>query len=585
MDIRTYLKNSILLFDGAMGTYCSEVIPESIGTPCELLNLSMPEEISKIHKAYIKSGAKAIKTNTFSANRITMNEKQCIEVIRSGWEIASRYSDSAYIFADIGPIAVTDSEDLFREYKFITDIFLSCSANCFLFETNSSIEAIAETASYIKAKNPDAFIIVSFASLPDGFTRTGQVTEKLIEACAKIKSIDAVGLNCASGAGHMARLIESIKIPDKYFSAMPNAGYPTVLGNRTFYDGSPAFFAEQIQRMITVGVKILGGCCGTTPEHIKAASKVIKLPSQAVKKIPNSYIKKEIKTNKFWVELCNPDKHPFAVELDPPESSDISKFIEGAKLLKENGASVITIADCPIGRPRMDSSLLACKLKRELDTDVLPHMTCRDRNLNATKALLLGLCAEDVHNVLIVTGDPVPTADRDEVKSVYNFNSRMLAVYISALAEKSLTTPFHIFAALNVNAHNFDIQLRIACEKEKNGVCGFLTQPILTDEAFENLKKARKVLHGKIAGGIFPIVSYKNACFLNSEVSGVKVSEKIISLYKNKTREEAEELAFNIALKTAQAISPFTDGFYLMTPFSRTELISRIMNGIRALDL
>ncbi len=583
MNIRDFLKENILLFDGSMGTYCGEVTSDSAGSPCELLNISAPEKIKQIHKEYIIAGARAIKTNTFCANRISFDTKNCKNIIKSGWQLANTFADEVFAFADIGPISVTDEQSLFEEYKFVVDLFLECGAENFLFETNSDLELLPEISGYIKSKNPNAFIIVSFASLPDGFTRSGKEAEKLISVAGDCKAIDAVGLNCASGARHMAGLIGNIKLPDKYFSAMPNAGYPTVLGNRTFYDGSPLYFANQIANMANNGVKILGGCCGTTPKHISEAFKALLKPDTTEIKSKPQTLKRTEKKNEFWQALCDPEKRPIAVELDPPENSDISKFMLAAEELKNKGAQVITVADCPIGRARMDSSLLACKLRRELNLQVLPHITCRDRNLNAIKALLLGLCAEEVHNVLIVTGDPIPTADRNEVKSVYNFNSRMLAGYITAISQKSLTTPFKIFAALNVNAQNFDVQLKIAKEKEKNGVCGFLTQPILTKQALENLKKAKAELKGKILGGIFPIVSYKNACFMNSEVSGVKVDDEIIALYESKDREEAEALALEISTQIAKEIYSYVDGYYLMTPFSRTELMSKIMKKINRL--
>ena len=259
--------------------------------------------------------------------------------------------------------------------------------------------------------------------------------------------------------------------------------------------------------------------------------------------------------------------------------------VEGVKRLRDAGADAVTIADCPIGRPRADSSLLACKLKRELGVEPLPHMTCRDRNLNATKALLLGLSIEGVHNVLLVTGDPIPSEDRDEVKSVFNFNSRRLAAYVSGLNENVLRTPFRIFGALNVNAKNFAAQLSVAREKEACGVSGFLTQPVLSREALENLKLARQTLRGKILGGIYPVVSHKNACFLNNEIAGMRICEEITALYEGRDREEAEDVAVAVSARIAGEIAPYTDGLYLMTPFKRVALMERILREIGAVRL
>ena len=245
--------------------------------------------------------------------------------------------------------------------------------------------------------------------------------------------------------------------------------------------------------------------------------------------------------------------------------------VEGVKRLRDAGADAVTIADCPIGRPRADSSLLACKLKRELGVEPLPHMTCRDRNLNATKALLLGLSIEGVHNVLLVTGDPIPSEDRDEVKSVFNFNSRRLAAYVSGLNENVLRTPFRIFGALNVNAKNFAAQLSVAREKEACGVSGFLTQPVLSREALENLKLARQTLRGKILGGIYPVVSHKNACFLNNEIAGMRICEEITALYEGRDREEAEARLEQALLFRLEKLMEAGRGEVLRTDFSARE--------------
>ena len=283
----------------------------------------------------------------------------------------------------------------------------------------------------------------------------------------------------------------------------------------------------------------------------------------------------------FWEALCDPARRPFAVELDSPASADFSGFLNGARTLRDGGADLLTVADCPFASVRIDSSLSACRIRRELGTDVMPHLTCRDRNLNATQALLLGLCAEGIDNVLLVTGDPIPVENRGEIKSVYNFNSRGLISFVSKLNRERLPVPFHIFAALNVNAESFPIQLRLAKEKEANGAVGFFTQPILTDRALENLQLARSELRGKIVGGIFPIVSHRNARYLHDTVAGMAVDEKIIARYRGADRAESEALAVEISTEMAGRMTPFVDGYYLITPFSRTELIVRIMDQIR----
>lgn len=283
----------------------------------------------------------------------------------------------------------------------------------------------------------------------------------------------------------------------------------------------------------------------------------------------------------FWDALCDPARRPFAVELDSPAGADLGDFLSGARKLRDGGAALLTVADCPFALPRMDASLAVCRIRRELGMDVMPHMTCRDRNLNAIQALLWGLSAEGVGNILIVTGDPIPAERRDEVKSVFNFNSRELIRYVDGMNGNTLPSPFRIFAALNVNAKNFPLQLDLAKKKEENGAVGFFTQPVLSDEALENLRLARTELKGKIVGGILPIVSHRNALYINSEVAGIAIDERTIALYEGADRARGEELAIEISAEIARRMTPFVDGYYLITPFSRAELIVRIMDRIR----
>lgn len=286
--------------------------------------------------------------------------------------------------------------------------------------------------------------------------------------------------------------------------------------------------------------------------------------------------------NRFWTELCQEDRKPFAVELDSPETPETEKFMAGAALLRDRGASLITVADCPVARPRMDAGLMACKLRREQNVDAMPHMACRDRNSIASQALLLGLCAEGVRNVLLVTGDPVPPERRAEVKSVFNFHAQGFIEYVSSLRGDLLPEDLRIFAALNVNAANFSVELERAKAKEKAGAQGFFTQPVLTEAALDNLRQARRALKGRLAGGIIPLVSYRNAVFMDQNIPGIRVDPRLFRLYEGAGRERGEELALEISAAVAAAIAPVIDGYYLMTPFGRAGLMGGIMERIRA---
>lgn len=588
-DIRAYIReHGPLLFDGAMGT-CFAALPGRTDDRCELANLTAPEEIAALHRSYLDAGCHAVKTNTFtvSVDLAQGRDKLAADIIRAACSIAADCAApyGACVFADLGPgpegAALSRGEVYCRQ----AELFLDQGVTCFLLETLPSDEGVAQFASYLKKRCPNAYLIVSFAVAYDGVTREGIGGGELFRRTAALPDVDAVGFNCVSGPHHLLQYIRGLDLSPlegKALSVMPNAGYPTVLGRRTAYQGAPDYFGEQLSQIVQAGASIVGGCCGTTPAHMACAARAIaSLPPAPAPSGPvRAPAFRPIPGVNTLSDKLDQGKRVIAVELDPPADDDLSFFLDGVRALGAAGADAITIADCPIGRPRADSSLLACKLRRELGVEPLPHLTCRDRNLNATKALLLGLSMEGVHNVLLVTGDPIPSTDRDEVKSVFNFNSRKLARYVSGLNESVLRTPFRIFGALNVNAANFAVQLRLAREKEENGVSGFLTQPVLSREALDNLQLARETLKGKILGGIYPVVSHKNACFLNNEIAGMRIAPEIVALYEGKSREEAEELAINISVRIAEELTSCTDGLYLMTPFRRVALMTRILERL-----
>lgn len=585
--VRELLAQGVLLFDGATGTaLCAQ---SGEGEAVERLCLTQPQRVLALHRAYLAAGCKAIKTNTFAAHvsLACENKDDQKRLIRAAYDLARRAGDAydAAVFADIGP-APTDADSAAACYIAMAEQYLNVGATCFLFETMQSGEGLAEAAAYIKASCPDAWIMVSFAADADGFTRAGEQASALALQMSACGAVDAIGLNCICGAYHIRQLLSTLDVGDKLMSAMPNAGYPHVEEGRTYYDSAPAYYAQQVMECVKAGARIVGGCCGTTPEHIRQIARLLGTPmpprvrmgDEKAAQPPEKGCRSRI------LRRLEQGRRITLVELDPPRSADIGGFMEGARQLEQAGADAITIADCPIGRARMDSSLLACKLSRELGIEALPHMTCRDRNVNATKALLLGLSMENVHNVLAVTGDPIPTGDRGSVKSVYQFNSRVLAKFIRGLGESGEAEPFFVCGGLNINAVRFDSELDRAKEKMDCGVSAFLTQPVLSEQAALHLERARDELRGaKLIGGLFPVVSEKNARFLQSEVHGITVDEAVVRAYAGLDRAQGEDMAVRLCREAASRISPFVDGYYMMTPFQRVELVCRVIRATRNL--
>lgn len=593
-----------MLADGAMGTYFAEVTGSSIDR-CELANIDAPNIIRRIHEEYIAAGSQLLRTNTFAANTwILKSDINTVkEVVRKGFEIASLAAKSAvnkgrkvYVLADIGPIPEAEDYDVLAEYKTIVDTFFECGASNFIFETFSSYETLLKVCEYIKSKDKNSCIFSQFAVSPDGYTREGISGKRIISAVRSSNLVDSCGFNCRSGPMHLLKYIKrtgilSIKSDKKselIVSIMPNAGYPTIENERTIFLNNPQYFAQIMCDIRNTGVKILGGCCGTTPRHISEICIALDMNKRNIDLLSSPVLRKDqsrAHIRNIFREKLEIGKKVIAVELDPPLNANVSNMIEGAKALKEYGADIITIADSPLGKARVDSSILAAKIKREAGIDTLPHITCRDRNLNAIKALLLGLHVEDIRNVLAVTGDPIPEAERGDVKGVFNLNSFMLAEFINEL-NKSEFPGGEIFigGALNINSKNFNVELKRAQLKIDKGVNFFMTQPAFSHESIHALKMAKDVLKCKILGGILPIVSHRNAIFLNNEIPGIKVPENIINRFEGKGREEAESVGINTAIEIYKEIIPFVDGLYIITPFNRWKMICRIIECIKQVN-
>ena len=588
IDVRAHLARKPLLFDGGMGTYYKA----KPGTECEQGNLLDPAGVRKVHREYLAAGAEAIKTNTFGLPRMAAARQPDWQALaRAGWKLAAEAAveTGAAVFADLGPAPDTEAAPAGSIYTAVARCFVEQGAKNFLFETLSSDAGVLEAVQAVKAQVPDAFVLVSFAVLPDGYTREGMYSKDLVRRMTESGIVDAVGFNCVSAPGAMRTLVQQLGSTALPLSVMPNAGYPVVTRTQVKYQGKPEYFAKELARIAVEGVRILGGCCGTTPAHIAALRAALDSLPAVEKAAPAVQVSTPeaptVEKDDAFLRKLNAGKKVIAIELDSPKDADLTNYLAGAKRLQAAGADLLTIADCPIARARMDSSLLACRVHRELGLCTLPHMTCRDRNLNATKALLLGLYAEGVREVLAITGDPIPTAERDEVKNVYQFNSRKLAQYIVSLAGegREMPSPMTVFGALNLNARNFEVELRRAGEKLENGMSGFLTQPVLSEQAVENLRRTRETLgeRAKILAGIMPVVSQRNAIFMENEVNGIHVAEDIIEAFAGLDREQGEALGLEISLKMAREALLYADGFYLMTPFNRVALMERLIARLK----
>ena len=569
------------IFDGAFGTCYAGLYHGD--TPCELANIRHPERVIALHRQYIAAGADGIKTDSFTLNRVTCPARARLEALISGAiHCANAAAEGgAAVFADVGPIPDGTAGD----YADLVETFIRCGAENFLFETFAEFDPLKDALTRIREKLPEAGIIVSFGAAPDGFTRHGNALSALIAEAAAHSAVDAVGFNCVCGPAHAVRLAAELRGVPKPLCVMPNAGYPVDVGGRTVYNDNADYFAEKIKEIYAGGARIVGGCCGTTPAHISACVSALKsapAPNAPEQSYGKSGVERE--DGAFALKL-RAGGRVTAVELDPPADSGLSAVADAATLLKNAGADVITFADNPLSRARADSLMTAAYVRERTGAEVMPHMTCRDRNHLAIKSALLAANAMGVRNVLAVTGDPL---SNDELKSkgVFALNSYKLIGYLAGLnSAEFASAPFCIGGALNIGAANFDAELERAKEKTARGAQVFLTQPVGSETALENLKKAHTALDAPILAGICPVAGYKNALFLKNEVSGIEIPDALLAELKDKSREDAAEISVRFAAETAEKAAPYCRGFYIMTPLRRVDIVAALLEKLKEKNL
>ena len=504
MDIREYLANNRLITDGAMGTWYDRLTGYK-GNLAERANLENPQQIRDIHRAYIEAGAQLIRTNTFAVNSMFFSADEIEEVLKAAWENASQaVSDSGkdvWIAADMGPIDADETKsdgDVEQEYIQLSDYFLRLGAKVFVFETLSDFRYVKRAGSYIKAKCPDAFVVMQFSFNRNGYTRSGMSVRAILSEAASMADMDAVGFNCGVGPLHLYELLKNQSFPEgKYMTVLPNAGYPTELRGRTLYSENVPYYVEMMGRIAYLGFDIIGGCCGTTPEHIRGLHHLLVNNVKPPKKLmPAVYStdrqsgcgQEAAEEKTELIQKLERGEKIFVVELDPPFDANDTKLMDGASLLRDIGVDMITLADSPLARPRADSIASAIKMRYTRQMEAMPHISCRDKNVIAHRAQLLGMHMNGLRHALIVTGDPIARGDRESIKSVFNFNSIKLMKYVQTMNQEVFgNRPIYYGGALNHNngsADNIAARMRLKMEA---GAQWFLTQPIYGQDDIDRL--------------------------------------------------------------------------------------------------
>ncbi|MED3973059.1 bifunctional homocysteine S-methyltransferase/methylenetetrahydrofolate reductase [Priestia megaterium] len=601
MGLLEDLKSKILIGDGATGTL---LYSHGIDSCFEELNITKPEEVSRIHRAYVEAGANVIQTNTYAANYQKLAryglEDSVKDINVAGVKLAKQAAkDQAYVVGTLGGIRsfqknAISLEEVKRSIREQMFWLLNEGVDGLLFETYYDFEEL-KTVLTLARKETDKPIITHVSLHDIGVLQDGR---PLADALKELEALgaDVVGLNCRLGPYHMIQSLEEVPLPDRAFlSAYPNASLPAYVEGKLEYETNEDYFVESARLFREQGVRLIGGCCGTTPAHVRAMSSALKdlppITSKVVKMRPAVTVQEREQQDKPHMHEIVKKRRSVIVELDPPKQLGPTKFLEGAKALDKVGVDAITLADNSLASPRISNLAMATLMQQETKVRPLIHITCRDRNLIGLQSHLMGLHTLGMNQVLAITGDPSKVGDFPGATSVYDLSSFDLISLIAQFNEglsysgKPLgqKTNFSIAAAFNPNVRHLD---RAVQRLEKKIDCGahyFITQPLYSTKQIEEVYEATKHLTTPVYIGIMPLTSARNARFIHHEVPGIKLSEDILERMdatgNDRIRGEVEGLA--IAKNLIDTAYELFDGIYLITPFMRyemTEILTRYIH-------
>ena len=586
-----HLKNNVLVADGAMGTI---LYSEGLDTCPEAYNLTHPNKVERIHRSYIEAGADVIQTNTYGANfeklKVFGLEHKVKEIHKAAVQIAKRAANKeTFILGTVGGFRGIKQEDLsLSTIQYHTDnqidTLIEEGVDGLLFETYYDLDELTSVITATRQKYDIPIIAQLTASntnyLVDG-TEINDALKHLIECGANV-----VGLNCHHGPHHMQRSFSHIELPEHaYLSCYPNASLLDIENSEFKYSDNAKYFGDVAQELINEGVRLIGGCCGTTPEHISYIKESVKdlKPVKTKKVIPihrtiNTNAKRTLKQNLTSKVKQRPT---VIVELDTPKHLDTELFFENIGKLDEANIDAVTLADNSLATVRVSNIAAASLIKQRYEIEPLVHITCRDRNLIGLQSHLLGLSLIGVSEILAITGDPSKVGHLPGATNVYDVNSKGLTelalrfnqgINVDGDALKKHTN-FNIAGAFDPNVRKLDGAVKRLEKKVAAGMSYFITQPVYSKEKIKEVYEATKHLDIPLFIGIMPIASYNNALFLHNEVPGIKMSEDVLNQFKavKDDKEKTKELSLRLSKELIDTVHEYFNGLYLITPFQRID--------------
>jgi len=605
----------ITVFDGAMGTmlYAKGVY---INRSYDELNLTAPDLVREVHEEYVRAGADVIETNTFGATAHQLQQYGLEGRLRDINVTAARLAreasaGSAFVAGAVGPLGLriepygpTSFDEAKEMFKAQAEALLEGGVDLFVLETFSDISEIRQAIRAVRELT-DLPIIAQMTIGLDGNTTFG-TTPEVFTARLDEWGADVIGLNCGVGPATILSAVEKMRaVTRKKLAAQPNAGLPRDVQGRQFYMCSPEYMAKYAKRLLQARVRFIGGCCGTTPAHIKFISDAVRAVSPRLRRVTGE-LRKPVRVEELtpadikvippeersnWARKLVGGEFVTTVEVLPPKGCDPEKTLQSIRLLKDVGVNAVNIPDGPRAQTRMSAQATAVLVEREIGLESVLHYTCRDRNLLGMMSDLLGAAALGLRNLLIITGDPPKMGPYPDATAVFDIDSIGLTNMVNRLNHGldlgnnpiGCPTSFCIGVGVNPGAINLEEEIKRFEWKVEAGAEFAITQPVFDVEQLRDFLKRVEHVRIPVVAGIWPLVSYRNAEFLHNEVPGVRVTPSIMErmrIASDKGKEFAREEGLQIARELLLEVRGSIQGAQVSAPFNNVRYALEVFEAL-----
>jgi methionine synthase / methylenetetrahydrofolate reductase(NADPH) len=598
------LQESIVCGDGAMGT---ELLAAGVALDVcfEELNISRPDLVSNVHESYVAAGSQLLETNTFGANAVRLakhgleNEVEAFNQAAVALAKKSVGNKNIWIAGSVGPLGIyrdeADAQHIDRGAVFTGQLkaLLEAEVDAVFLETFLDFEEIKIALTSLRQLSSDLPVICSMVCSEEGRLPSSlpilQAFRELVRLGANV-----VGVNCVTGPHAMVRILRRIPA-DFLISAFPNAGYPRYHEGRFLYNTAPEYFGKESREFVAEGARLIGGCCGVGPEHIRQMALSIAglkpVTSKPVIKLPEEPLQRKRPAETSLLDLLKSGQTVIVTELDPPKTLDLERYFKAAQYLVDAGSDAITLADNSLAILRVSNLAIGAILKQQYNIMPLLHISCRDRNLIGLQSELLGISALGIRHILPLTGDPAKFGDQPGASSVYDVNSIQLMEIISGLNKgynftgKSIKYPtdFVMGCTFNPNAKNLDAQIARLERKVAAGASYVMTQPVFDPALIKTMFERTLHLNVPIFTGVWPLLNGRQTEFLHHEVPGIIIPDIVRSKMTGKEGAEGKRVGVDLAKQIIDTVLEFFPAVYLITPFLAYDTTAELAQFVRGI--